>query len=386
MSDSNTWEWSEPHQNYYRLVYDDKIKKWDFIWAKGTGGQYWNPTDADQTYTPAPFEPTNTIANLPRGEAHKRVDSHYVPQPEDATGQTPLQPQGTNLENTGHVHGNENQHLPPVASGYTQAEQPSAYEVQQSLEHQQQQEHPSYQSTYEGYPNPQQRAPNPSHHAGHFNSQHGPGAVTYLSNRQTDNRPLDSGIGQTVEGMYGNPKAPPNVPHYEPLDNTYYVRERKFFVVGKMFSVLFPEPTGGPPTRYNDSASFATVRFGEQVHAQIRRFIIVQCRKEYCYACPVFTYSGRGTLKPGVRAHQHSIVYNSGYAPTPLQGETGMNKNSIEIIGVPGTSPLNQASRIYFGIQHPIQYNVRVKDLGQVIESHIPRLLGYWRLENDRSS
>jgi len=47
-----------------------------------------------------------------------------------------------------------------------------------------------------------------------------------------------------------------------------------------------------------------------------------------------------------------------------------------------GERPLAIASRIYFGIHHPIQYNVKVKDLGIVHQDWMPTFLGYWNMEN----
>jgi hypothetical protein len=44
--------------------------------------------------------------------------------------------------------------------------------------------------------------------------------------------------------------------------------------------------------------------------------------------------------------------------------------------------PLSAASRIYFGIHHPIQYNVKVKDLGYVHNNWMATFLGYWNQEN----
>jgi hypothetical protein len=40
------------------------------------------------------------------------------------------------------------------------------------------------------------------------------------------------------------------------------------------------------------------------------------------------------------------------------------------------------ASRIYFAIHHPIQYNVKVKNLGYVHPDYLPTFLGYWNQEN----
>lgn len=46
---------------------------------------------------------------------------------------------------------------------------------------------------------------------------------------------------------------------------------------------------------------------------------------------------------------------------------------------------LATASRIYFAIHHPIQYNVKVKSLGYVHPDYLPTFLGYWNQENGDS-
>jgi hypothetical protein len=47
-----------------------------------------------------------------------------------------------------------------------------------------------------------------------------------------------------------------------------------------------------------------------------------------------------------------------------------------------GERELHKASRVYFGIQHAIQYNVKVKDIGMVHEASMPDFFGYWHMEN----
>lgn len=47
---------------------------------------------------------------------------------------------------------------------------------------------------------------------------------------------------------------------------------------------------------------------------------------------------------------------------------------------------LSLASRIYFGIHHPIQFNVKVKDIGHVHPDWLPTFLGYWKMENGKDS
>ncbi|KAF7573643.1 hypothetical protein PtrM4_085480 [Pyrenophora tritici-repentis] len=120
-----------------------------------------------------------------------------------------------------------------------------------------------------------------------------------------------------------------------------------------------------------------TIRFGEMVHAQIRRFIVVQQKREFCYALPIFTYNKQGTKKPGVVPSEHAIAYSYGYEPILLPGEARLEKDPICIVSN-DSEPLSTASRIYFGIHHPIQYNVKVKDLGYVVPVDLSKLHNYW--------
>jgi hypothetical protein len=51
-----------------------------------------------------------------------------------------------------------------------------------------------------------------------------------------------------------------------------------------------------------------------------------------------------------------------------------------------GERVLDAASRVRYGIHHPIQYNVKVKDLGQVPASHVAALQRNWREESERNT
>jgi hypothetical protein len=88
-------------------------------------------------------------------------------------------------------------------------------------------------------------------------------------------------------------------------------------------------------------------------------------------------------LKPGVVPSEHAIAYSHGYnEPQLLPGEPALDKAPIPILMNDGERPLAMASRIYFGIHHPIQYNVKVKDLGSVHPEWVPTFIGYWNQEN----
>jgi hypothetical protein len=94
---------------------------------------------------------------------------------------------------------------------------------------------------------------------------------------------------------------------------------------------------------------------------------------------PIYTYSGRGTTKHGVQASDHGIVYSYGTQATLLPGEFGITKPSLQVVMAQGEKDLHVASRIYYGIHHPIQYNVKVKDIGYVVPDQVHILIANWK-------
>ncbi|KAG9186218.1 hypothetical protein G6011_02774 [Alternaria panax] len=183
----------------------------------------------------------------------------------------------------------------------------------------------------------------------------------------------------------------PQTGWYDLLDSTYRMRTgaeaRDFFVVGRVFAMLYSEAAGGTAQAQPNDDAYTIVRFNERVHTNIRRFVVVGDRHGFVYACGIGTYSGRGALKAGCAPREHTIVYLSGtdpgscYFPGEYQG--GMTKQPLEIIPVDPSIKLRSDSRIRFGKVYPIEKNVKVKDIGQVHPNHIGKLFQYW---TDRDS
>ncbi|KAH7081332.1 hypothetical protein BKA63DRAFT_503622 [Paraphoma chrysanthemicola] len=184
-----------------------------------------------------------------------------------------------------------------------------------------------------------------------------------------------SRTGASIVGTYStdNPQA------YESLDPAFKVRDSSFFKEGRVIAILFTEPA--PNMRVN-SSGISLVTYKEKVHTQVRRFIVVNLRHGFCFACPILTYGNKATKKKGVRSQEHAIAYSQGYSPTLLYGEEELSKDPICIVMLQGERPLSKESRICFGIHHPIQHNVKVKHIGDVETSQVPTLLGYWKMEN----
>lgn len=84
-------------------------------------------------------------------------------------------------------------------------------------------------------------------------------------------------------------------------------------------------------------------------------------------------------------ADEHAIAYSVGQEPQLVQGEAPLRKSPIPVVMEDNNKALVPASRIYFAIHHPIQYCVKVKNLGYVHPDYLPTFLGYWNQENSDS-
>lgn len=59
---------------------------------------------------------------------------------------------------------------------------------------------------------------------------------------------------------------------------------REFFKKGRVFAMLYTEPSGGQAQPVLNDDAFTLVRFNEQVYTTIRRFVIVSVRLNFVYA------------------------------------------------------------------------------------------------------
>ncbi len=59
---------------------------------------------------------------------------------------------------------------------------------------------------------------------------------------------------------------------------------QEFFVIGRVFAMLWSEAAGASTAATFDDYAYSVVRFGTKVYTTIRRFIVVQVRRGFVYA------------------------------------------------------------------------------------------------------
>ena len=158
----------------------------------------------------------------------------------------------------------------------------------------------------------------------------------------------------------------------------YKIHKSKFFVVGRVFLVLWTEPAGGGGTAV--SRYEVLNHLGQRVFSKIRRFVVVRAGPHFCSALPISTYNGQGVAKQTVVKSDHAIIYTGPIAPTPRRGElpgrgeAPMRSIPIRVDLDNATEKLDPMSRINFGGVHLIQHNVKTKSFGVVNKNSLTRL------------
>ena len=161
----------------------------------------------------------------------------------------------------------------------------------------------------------------------------------------------------------------------ERLFKSFRLRDqpRKFFTVGKVFSVLWVEPAGESNTGVTGLEIGTTIgRYGERAFSKVRRFVVVREGDNYCSALPITSYGHRGVGKPGVKKSEHSIIFTTKTAPElmpqelPQRGEDGMRPQAIRVDPDDPIDKLDALARLDYGKVHTIQHNIKVKSFGKV--------------------
>ena len=169
-----------------------------------------------------------------------------------------------------------------------------------------------------------------------------------------------TGSNAAASGRHGTPigtitKKP------DELDASYKIRPSKFFVVGRVFAVPWPENAGmAVSTVASDWSSQTEGRgaYGQAIHDKIRRMVVVKNDHGFCLAAPVNTHSGRGLRKSGLSRGDidaHAIIHMSSTKPSRLDDEPKMIKTPIEVEASFPHRKLDVASRVNFKKVHTIE-------------------------------
>ncbi|MCJ1465142.1 hypothetical protein MMC07_003758 [Pseudocyphellaria aurata] len=217
-------------------------------------------------------------------------------------------------------------------------------------------------------------------HVSHQGESRGGGSSHSAHPSNTSYPAHQPGLGENQAAVFRsdrlNPKEFKQITH----------KRKRFFVVGKVFMMLYIENAGETADRASQGGTnFTTVAHGEVAHHQFRRFVVVKEMSEqnFCYCCPITTYGNRATTKPGVDQSSHTIVYSGRTAPEKLSGETNMNKDPLRISLCTPDDKLDPRSRINLGREYSIDHNVKVKYIGDVDERSLPKLIQYRKAVRD---
>ncbi|KAG7141428.1 hypothetical protein HYQ45_001990 [Verticillium longisporum] len=152
----------------------------------------------------------------------------------------------------------------------------------------------------------------------------------------------------------------------EVLDKRYKVHKSKYFQVGEVFKVLWPEPMGvmaGAPTLSDRDA--LRDRYGGLVHVGFRRFIVIATDEGHSTCVPILTYGGQGCRKKGVKPRHHGIIYTS-KEPLMLEGEPTLGAPPARMEVTTKGEKLSKSSRANYSKMMTVEHNVKVMFIGRI--------------------
>ncbi|CAI7571013.1 unnamed protein product [Penicillium glandicola] len=175
----------------------------------------------------------------------------------------------------------------------------------------------------------------------------------------------------------------------ETLDPRYKRQSdpRKFFRVGRVFSMLWHENAGWHGTVLSkkvslpSSSPFIKGKYQEPIYSSIRRMVVVKEQRGCCWCVPITTYSGQGVGKAGIDRNKHAIIYMRGEKPRTGQAEPRMTKEPLEVDPARPDQKLDCMSRVNFGKVYTVEHNVKVLPVGKIMEASRMRFLEYAQSE-----
>lgn len=169
----------------------------------------------------------------------------------------------------------------------------------------------------------------------------------------------------------------------------------KFFLKGRVFAMVWHENPGISKKSNSTAASapldkpfhrFTRTADGVTIFSHIRRFVIVKAplNRRYCWAIPINSYSGRGLTDKNMSDDEkqaHTIIHAVGSLPVRIKSEVKLDKEPIAVKMEPGEE-LTPSSRLHFGKVQCIDWNIRVKKIGRIVDKkNMRRLTLYFKQE-----
>ncbi|KAL8935830.1 MAG: hypothetical protein Q9211_004492 [Gyalolechia sp. 1 TL-2023] len=94
---------------------------------------------------------------------------------------------------------------------------------------------------------------------------------------------------------------------------------------------------------------------------------------------PILTYRGQGAAKKGVDQNAHTIIYTGSGPPDKQASEHGMKKSPLRVIPVRADEKLDSMSRVNLGKTYTVEWNTKVKEIGDVEHNSLVRMKAYWK-------
>jgi hypothetical protein len=160
------------------------------------------------------------------------------------------------------------------------------------------------------------------------------------------------------------------------LDESYQVRNKKFFRTGRVFSTLFPDPVSSATNNANIESESKDIhaQFAQKLHSKILRFIVVKPRPTSCICFRVISHDVSRLKKNGINLHDHGQIYSGYQAPRKPRE---LIKDALRVKLSREASSLSSCL-VNYGEKYIIETDAKVKDVGELDTPSKKLLLKYF--------
>ena len=175
-----------------------------------------------------------------------------------------------------------------------------------------------------------------------------------------------------------------SMPGWNDFPKGYGVGSLEFFTPGRVFAIPWPREY----YKCFSAVKSESNGLGEQ------HFVLIESSGTHFYALPISPYNGQGVQAPGVVASEHSTIYTTENAPTPLQGELASGLRPISIKVEPfqrsKSEMLHSPPRVNYGTGCYVRLDVPVRNIGAVQGDSLPALLqtyqSVWSIKSEAAA
>lgn len=161
------------------------------------------------------------------------------------------------------------------------------------------------------------------------------------------------------------------------------INERAFFQVGRVFSMMQPETSGGNPLPASQEVSYPGQHPTANLSMKVMSLVVVRVKHGDSWCVGINNYGGQGCTKPGLSRQdiENHVPIRMVDQKESIQDEEvkrGMTSEYLVVNPSDSAAKFDSRSRVNFGAVYIVEHNQNVLNIGMIDSRLLPILAKYF--------